>query len=72
LHQDNSTNDRLIGNWWQQYTHVNINDKPDVQRKQNNSKAFAHYCNLLCQSARLIYFSKVSEKLKIEKIMGYD
>jgi hypothetical protein len=69
LHQENSSNDRLIDNWWQEYTHVNINDNQDVQRKQKNSKDFAHYCNILYQSAKLTYFSKVSDNLKIEKIM---
>lgn len=68
LHQQNHENEKLIKNWWLNYTHVNINGNPDVQQKQKNTIAFAHYCNILYQSANLIYHSKVVPDLKISEI----
>ena len=70
LHQQNQEVDRLIENWWQPYTHANIIDHPDVQKKQANTRAFAHYCNFLYESAKLVYFSKVVPDLKISEIIN--
>ena len=73
LHQNNDENDKQIENWWLPHTHGNINGHPDVQQKQYNTRVFAHYCNVLYQSAMLISFSKVipdQNILKISEIMG--
>lgn len=70
LHQQDQDNDNLINNWWISHTHTSINENSEVQKKQKNTIAFAHYCNTLYQSATLVYFSKINSDLKIESIMS--